>query len=90
LGSIFALSISAKYILEEKNKKSIFRQINETFAAVIRGQLLTSLTQAVVAGIVFWILGLPLPLFFAAVTFLAGRSTAVMTGRPDTGCRVIL
>ena len=56
--------------LEEKNKRSIFRQINDTFAAVIRGQLLTSLTQAVVAGIAFWILGVPAPLFFAAMSFL--------------------
>ena len=56
--------------LEEKNKKSIFRQINDTFAAVIRGQLLTSLTQAILAGAIFWVLGLPLPIFFAAITFL--------------------
>lgn len=55
--------------LEEKNKKSIYRQINDTFSAVIRGQLLTSLTQAVVAGVIFWILGLPLPVLFAAMTF---------------------
>lgn len=55
--------------LEEKNKRSIFRQVNETFSAVIRGQLLTSFTQAVVAGIAFWLLGLPLPIFFAALTF---------------------
>ena len=56
--------------LEEKNKKSIFKQLNETFSAVIRGQLLTSLTQAFVAGVIYWILGLPVPIFFAAVTFL--------------------
>lgn len=56
--------------LEEKNRKAIFGQINETFSAVIRGQLLTSLTQATVAGIVFWVLGLPVPLLFAAITFL--------------------
>ncbi len=56
--------------LEEKNRKSIFGRINETLSAVIRGQLLTSLAQAVLAGIIFWILGLPLPVFFAAVTFL--------------------
>lgn len=56
--------------LETRIKKSVFTQVNETFAAVIRGQLLTSLTQALVAGIIFWILGLPVPLFFAAVTFL--------------------
>ena len=57
--------------LEEKNKKSIFKQVNETFSAVIRGQLLTSLTQSIVAGFIYWFLGLPLPIFFAAVTFLA-------------------
>lgn len=56
---------------DEKTKKSIFREINETFSAVIRGQLLTSLTQAAVAGIIFWILGLPLPILFSAMTFLA-------------------
>lgn len=58
--------------LEERNKKSIFGQMNDTFAAVIRGQLLTSLTQAIVAGIVFLILNIPLAIFFAAVTFLTG------------------
>ena len=56
--------------LEEKNRKYIFKQINETFSAVIRGQLLTSLTQALVAGIIFWVLGIPLSIFFAAITFL--------------------
>ncbi len=55
---------------EEKNKKYIFGQINDTFSAVIRGQLLTSFTQAAVAGCIFWFLGLPLPIFFAAATFL--------------------
>lgn len=57
--------------LEERNKKSIFNLVNETFSAVIRGQLLTSLTQAIVAGLIFWALGLPLPILFAAITFLA-------------------
>ncbi len=57
--------------LEDKNRKSIFKQVNETFAAVIRGQLLTSLTQALVAGTVFSFLGLPVPVLFAALTFLA-------------------
>ncbi len=55
--------------LEEKNKRLIFKQVNETFSAVIRGQLLTSLTQATVSGIIFWILGVPIPIFFATLTF---------------------
>lgn len=57
--------------LEEKNKKPIFTRINETFAAVIRGQLLTSIVQAVGAGIGFWLIGVPAPVFFAALTFIA-------------------
>ncbi len=56
--------------MEEKTKKAIFKQLNETFAAVIRGQLLTSAAQAVLSGIIFWSLGLPVPLLFAALTFL--------------------
>jgi len=57
--------------LEEENKKPIFNQVNETFSAVIRGQLLTSLIQAILAGLIFWFLGLPAPIFFGAATFLA-------------------
>jgi predicted PurR-regulated permease PerM len=56
--------------MEERNKQSIFRHINETFSAVIRGQVLTSLTQGFLAGIIFWFLGLPLPLLFGGLTFL--------------------
>ena len=55
---------------EEETKKALFNQINETFIAVIRGQLLTSVTQAAVAGILFTALGVPLPLFFTFLIFL--------------------
>ncbi len=57
--------------LEEKTKVAIFKQINETFSAVLRGQMLTSITQAVAAGIIFSILGLPAPIFFAGLTFFS-------------------
>jgi len=56
--------------LEEENKKAIFGQINDTFSAVIRGQLLTCLTQALVAGVIYWLLGLPVPILFATATFI--------------------
>lgn len=55
--------------LEDKNKKPIFKQINDTFAAVIRGQLLTAFIQSLVAGVLFWAVGVPLPLLFAVVLF---------------------
>ncbi len=57
--------------LEKETKKSVFGQINETFSAVIRGQLLTSLTQAILAGNIFWILGIPASILFGMATFLA-------------------
>ena len=57
--------------LDEEDKKNIFKQIHETFAAVLQGQLLTALAQALTAGFIFWCLKLPLPIFFAALTFLA-------------------
>ncbi|MBI2166715.1 MAG: AI-2E family transporter [Candidatus Omnitrophica bacterium] len=55
---------------EERTKKSIFRELNETFSAVIRGQLLSGLIQALLTAVIFWVLGLPLPILFAALTFL--------------------
>jgi len=56
--------------LETPDKKTIFKQINNTFEAVIRGQLLTALAQSSIGGLVYWAVGLPLPIFFAAATFL--------------------
>jgi len=55
---------------EKETKKALFKQIHETFVAVIRGQLLTSVTQAAVAGILFTSLGVPIPLFFTFLIFL--------------------
>ena len=55
---------------EKETKKALFKQIHETFIAVIRGQLLTSVTQACVAGIIFTVLGVPIPLFFTFLIFL--------------------
>lgn len=56
--------------MDEQNKKAIFGQIQETFAAVIRGQLVTSMAQATMAAVVYWLVGVPLAILFAALTFL--------------------
>ena len=69
-GEIIYRSIYDIAPLEAKSKKAIFNQLNETFAAVIRGQLLTSLVQATLAGFIFGVLGLPAPILFSVVTFL--------------------
>ena len=57
--------------LEEQHKNPIFKQINDTFTAVIRGQLLTAVAQATISGFIFWFLGIPLPLLFAVALFFA-------------------
>ncbi|MBI1978296.1 MAG: AI-2E family transporter [Candidatus Omnitrophica bacterium] len=56
--------------MAKKNKEIISERINETLAAVIRGQFLTCIVQGTIAGFTFWILGLPLPFFFGFLTFL--------------------
>lgn len=56
--------------MEEKNKRQVATRINETLAAVLRGQLVTAFIQSILAGAIFLILGVPLPLLFAALTFL--------------------
>ena len=55
---------------EKDTKEALFKQIQETFIAVIRGQLLISMLQAAVAGIIFTALGVPIPLFFTFLIFL--------------------
>lgn len=57
--------------LDDDNKSEIFGQLSETFAATLRGQLFTSIAQASVLGMVFWVLHLPMPVFFTAFAFLA-------------------
>lgn len=56
--------------MARKNKEILYRKINDTFAAVIRGQFVTCIVQATLSGFTYWILGLPLPFFFAFLTFI--------------------
>lgn len=56
--------------IDRKNKEVLFKKINETFGAVIRGQFVTCIIQATIAGFTFWMLSLPLPFFLAFLTFV--------------------
>lgn len=56
--------------LEERNKRQIAVRINETLAAVLRGQLVTALVQSLMATLIFWVLNVPLALLFGILTFL--------------------
>lgn len=55
--------------LEESTKQLLFNQINGTLSAVIRGQILTSLIQALISGILFKLLGVPGAILFGIATF---------------------
>lgn len=57
--------------LEELNKRAVFDQINETLSAVLRGQIVTSIVQAILLAFTFLFLGLPLPFLFGLLAFLA-------------------
>lgn len=57
--------------LPDENKKSISATLNNTLTAIIRGQFITSLTQGVIAGIIFYFLGVKLFVFLGILTFLA-------------------
>lgn len=53
----------------EKDRKRLFDKIYSTFASVIRGQILTSLIQALTAGVIFFFLGFPASAFLGLTTF---------------------
>ncbi len=57
--------------LEKEQRRIIFDKIEDTLAAVIRGQFINSLVQGGFAWGVYWALGIPLPLFFGFLTMVA-------------------
>ena len=70
-GEMFLNAIKEVLPMEKKHKNAITGKISETLSAVIRGQFMTAFIQATLAGLTFWMLGLPIPLFFGFLTFLS-------------------
>lgn len=57
--------------IEREQRDLIFQKIQETLAAVIRGQFINSLVQGILAAIIYWAVGVPLPAFFGFLTMIA-------------------
>ncbi len=58
--------------MTKENKEFVFARLSTTVSAVVRGLVVTGGVQAVLAGLAFWILGVPFPLFLALlIAFLA-------------------
>lgn len=64
--------------MEDADRTVVFSKLNDVFAGVIRGQLFTSIMQGILAGVCFFFLQLPAPLFFGVATFFT--STIPITG----------
>ena len=56
--------------LEDDHKTKIFERLDRTITAVVRGTMLTAVAQGVVAGIAYWLLGIPFAIFWGALTAL--------------------
>jgi len=56
--------------IEKSHKAAIFDRLNQTMVAVVRGTLLTALAQGVAAGLTYWALSVPFPVFLGSISAL--------------------
>ena len=56
--------------IEDSYKAVIFDRLDDVVVAVVRGTILTAVAQGFTAGIAYWALGVPLPVFFGALSAL--------------------
>jgi predicted PurR-regulated permease PerM len=56
--------------LADGHKTKIFERLDRTITAVVRGTLLTALSQGLLAGTAYWLLDVPFPVFWGALTAL--------------------
>jgi predicted PurR-regulated permease PerM len=56
--------------MEESHKAMIFKRLDQTIRAVVKGVLVTAIVQGVLAGLAYWVLGTPFPIFLMAVTMV--------------------
>ena len=54
--------------IEEGHKAAIFDRLTQTMIGVVRGTLLTALAQGVVAGLTYWALDVPFPVFLGTIS----------------------
>ena len=56
--------------IEAAHKTLMFDRLNQTMVAVVRGTLLTALAQGLAAGLVYWALDVPFPVFLGSLSAL--------------------
>lgn len=71
-GDAMARGVKDLFPMTRENKEAVFQRLEVTVSAVVRGLVVTGGVQAVLAGLAFWVLGVPFPVFLALlVAFLA-------------------
>lgn len=71
-GEALARGVKEFFPLSPRHQETIIGRLEQTISAVVRGVGITGITQGVLAGLAFWVLGVPYPLFLALLTaFLA-------------------
>lgn len=71
-GDAMARGVKDLFPMTRENKEIVFNRLEVTVSAVVRGLVVTGGVQAVLAGVAFWVLGVPFPVFLALlVAFLA-------------------
>ena len=56
--------------IDQAHKAVIFDRLTQTMISVVRGTLLTALAQGVVAGLTYWALDVPFPVFLGSISAL--------------------
>ncbi len=56
--------------IDEAHKAAIFDRLAQTMIGVVRGTLLTALAQGAAAGLTYWALSVPFPVFLGSVSAL--------------------
>ena len=56
--------------MERKDKDMLLERLNETLSAVVQGTLVTAVAQGLLAGLGYWVLGVPFAVFLGCVTAL--------------------
>ncbi|RME15146.1 MAG: AI-2E family transporter [Bdellovibrio sp.] len=68
-GHIFLNKLKQIFPMDSAHRKHLLKRFNDVIFAVVYGQIITALIQAIIAGIGFFIFGVKSPLLWALVTF---------------------
>jgi len=87
-GESMERGLKALFPMTRENKKVVFQRLTTTVSAVVQGLVVTGAAQGLLAGLAFWILGVPFPVFLAlliAFLALAPIGGAVLVWLPSAG-----